>query len=228
VVVKPAETVVLVHGLWMQGWVMRLLGARLGSCGFHTVCFSYPSMRSSLSQNASELAQFAAKIGAPRIHFIGHSLGGLLILQMLAEFPESRPGRILLAGSPYNTSCVAEKLSRHRVGRYILGRSMRQWLEQERPAGVKKYEIGVIAGAKSIGGGRLISRLTTPNDGVVTVDETRIPGTEEHIVLDVTHAQMLLSAELAQKACSFLRCGRFTDNQKTAGYRELTERQAGK
>lgn len=227
-VVKTAETVVLVHGLWMHGWVMKLLGARLGSCGFRTVCFSYPSMRSSLSQNASELARFAAKVRAQRIHFVGHSLGGLLILQMLAEFPESRPGRIILAGSPYNTSCIAEKLSRRRAGRYILGRSMRQWLEQERPAGAKEYEIGVIAGAKSIGGGRLISRLATPNDGVITVDETRIPGTAEHIVLDVTHAQMLLSAELAREACSFLRWGRFTDNRKTAGYRGLTERQAGR
>ncbi|HET7061036.1 MAG TPA: alpha/beta hydrolase [Nitrosospira sp.] len=226
--IKAAETVVLVHGLWMHGLVMRLLGARLERCGFHTVCFSYPSMRSSLSQNASELARFAAKIEAPRIHFIGHSLGGLLILQMLAEFPEIRPGRIILAGSPYNTSCVAEKLSRHRAGRYILGRSMRQWLEQEPPPGAKDYEIGVIAGAKSIGVGRLISRLATPNDGVVTVGETRIPSTAEQIVLDVTHAQMLLSAELARQACSFLRWGRFTNDRKTAGYRGLTERQAGR
>src|SRR3954464_6278340 len=87
--VKTAETVVLVHGLWMHGWVMKLLGTRLRSCGFRTVCFSYPSMRASLSQNASVLSRFVERIAAPRIHFIGHSLGGLLILQMLAEFPES-------------------------------------------------------------------------------------------------------------------------------------------
>jgi pimeloyl-ACP methyl ester carboxylesterase len=185
-------------------------------------------MRSSLSQNALELERFTAKIGVPRVHFIGHSLGGLLILQMLADFPESRPGRIVLAGSPYNTSCVAEKLSRYRAGRHILGRSMRQWLDQERPRTAGEYEIGVIAGARSIGGGRLISRLATPNDGVVTVDETRIPGTMEHIVLNVTHAQMLLSAQLAREACFFLRWGRFTDNRKTAGYSGLTERQAGR
>src|SRR4051794_10834348 len=215
--VKTAETVVLVHGLWMHGWVMKLLGTRLRRCGFRTVCFSYPSMRASLSQNASVLSRFVERIAAPRIHFIGHSLGGLLILQMLAEFPESRAGRIILAGSPYNTSCVAEKLSRHPPGRYILGRSMLQWLGQKPLPCEGEYKVGVIAGARSIGGGRLISRLTVPNDGVVTVDETRIPGVADQIVLDVSHSQMLLSAELARQACSFLRHGCFTGNRKTVG-----------
>ena len=79
------ETVVLVHGLWMRGWVMTLLGLRLQRCGFHTVVFSYPSMNNSLSQNALLLSNFVAGITASRIHFIGHSLGGLLIMQMLAE-----------------------------------------------------------------------------------------------------------------------------------------------
>jgi len=214
-VVKTAETVVLVHGLWMHGWVMKLLGMRLRRCGFRTVCFSYPSMRASLSQNASVLSRFVGEIAAPRIHFMGHSLGGLLILQMLAEFPESRTGRIILAGSPYNTSCVAEKLSRRSAGRYILGRSMLQWLSQKPRACESRYEVGVIAGAKSIGGGRLISRLATPNDGVVTVGETSIPGVADQIVLNVTHSQMLLSTELARQACFFLQYGCFMHHRKT-------------
>jgi len=214
--VETVETVVLVHGLWMHGWVMRLIGMRLRRCGFHTTSFSYPSMRNSLSQNASVLSQFVAGIAAPRIHFIGHSLGGLLILQMLGEFPESRTGRIILAGSPYNISCVAEKLSRRRPGRYILGRSMLQWMWQKPPACEGEYKLGVIAGSRSIGGGRLISRMATPNDGVVTVEETRIPGVIDQIVLDVTHSGMLLSAELARQACSFLRYGYFMHNRKDA------------
>jgi pimeloyl-ACP methyl ester carboxylesterase len=210
----------------MHGWVMELLAMRLRRCGLHSVCFSYPSMRSSLSQNARMLSEFVAQIAAPRIHFIGHSLGGLLILQMLAEFPQSRAGRIILAGSPYTTSCVAEKLARISPGRYILGRSMLQWLGQKRPACTGKYQIGAIAGAKSIGGGRLISRLATPNDGVVTVDETRVPGIADHVVLNITHSQMLLSAELAREACSFLQHGCFTGNLKTDRDGKWADKQA--
>ncbi len=70
---------------------MRLMELRLRRCGFHSVVFSYPSMRDSLSQNALLLSHFVAGITAPRIHFIGHSLGGLLVLQMLAECPTSEP-----------------------------------------------------------------------------------------------------------------------------------------
>ena len=209
------DTVVLVHGLWMYGWVMRLMGMRLRRCGFHPVFFSYPSMRRSLSQNALLLSHFVADIAAPRIHFIGHSLGGLLVLQMLAEYPVQRIGRVILAGCPYNGSCVATRLARRGPGRYILGCSMLQWLNQE-PPGHARYELGVIAGRRSMGGGRLISRLSHPNDGVVTVEETRVPHTADQIVLDVSHSGMLLSPVLARQACSFLRSGYFLHNPKVS------------
>lgn len=210
------DTVVLVHGLWMYGWVMKLMGVRLRRCGFHPVFFSYPSMRSSLSQNALLLSHFVAGMAAPRVHFIGHSLGGLLVLQMLTEYPEPRTGRVILAGSPYNASCVATRLARRRVGRYILGRSMLQWLNQKPPERVARYELGIIAGRRSMGGGRLIARLPHPNDGVVTVEETRMPHTRDQIVLDVSHAGMLLSAVLACQACSFLRSGYFLHTPKAS------------
>jgi pimeloyl-ACP methyl ester carboxylesterase len=196
----------------MHGWVMRLMGMRLQRCGFHPVFFSYPSMRNSLSQNALLLSNFVANIAAPRVHFIGHSLGGLLVLQMLAEYPQQRVGRVILAGSPYSGSRVATKLSRIAPGRYILGRSMPQWLSQEIPERNDQCELGVIAGRKSIGGGRLISRLPHPNDGVVAVEETKMPGTSDEIVLNVSHSGMLLSAALVRQACSFLRVGHFLRN----------------
>jgi pimeloyl-ACP methyl ester carboxylesterase len=211
-VAADQDTVVLVHGLWMHGWVMKLMGMRLRHCGFYPAFFSYPSMRNSLSQNALLLSHFVANIAAPRIHFIGHSLGGLLVLQMLAAYPQQRVGRIILAGSPYNGSCVATRLSRITPGRYILGRSMQQWLSQEIPEWNDQYELGVIAGRKSIGGGRLISRLPHPNDGVVAVEETRMPAPSDEIVLDVSHSGMLLSAALTRQACSFLRSGHFLRN----------------
>jgi pimeloyl-ACP methyl ester carboxylesterase len=158
------------------------------------------------------LADFAKDIAATRIHFIGHSLGGLLILQMLHEFPQSRVGRIILAGSPYNACSVATKLSGRSLGRYILGRSMLQWLGQTPSLNTSAYDIGVIAGCKGIGGGKLISHLASPNDGVVAVEETHIAFARDQIVLDVNHSGMLLSAELARQACAFLHYGYFLHN----------------
>ena len=206
------ETVVLVHGLWMRGWAMTLLGLRLQRRGFHTIVFSYPSMSNSLSQNALFLSNFVAGLATPHIHFIGHSLGGLLVMQMLAEYPEIRVGRIVLAGSPCHSSYAASKLARMGLGRYLIGRSMLQCLRQKVPKCADWYEVGSIAGCKSLGAGRLLGGLPSPNDGVVAVEETRMSGTSDQIVLNVSHSGMLLSTSVAYQVCMFLRHGYFFHN----------------
>lgn len=203
------ETVILVHGLWVRGWIMTLLGLQLRRCGFHTIIFSYPSIHASLSQNALLLSRFVAGIAAPRIHFVGHSLGGLLLLQMLAEYPEPRTGRVLLMGSPYHASYAASKLARSMPGQWLIGRSMRQWLGQKAPVCPHQYAVGSIAGCMSLGIGKLLGGLPHPNDGVVTVEETRLPAASDWIVLNVSHTGMLFSARVARQVCAFLRQGHF-------------------
>jgi len=203
------ETIVLVHGLWMRGWVMAWLGWRLRRCGYQTVAFSYPSVRGTLSQNALRLSRFVAGLDVPRVHFMGHSLGGLVLLQMLATYPDPRIGRVVLAGCPYHASYAARKLARSGLGRRLIGRSVLQWLDQPAPASTDRYEVGVIAGCKPLGAGRLIGGVPQPNDGVVVVEETALPGASDQIMLDVCHSGMLLSDQVAHQACAFLRHGYF-------------------
>ncbi|MDP1683077.1 MAG: alpha/beta hydrolase [Burkholderiales bacterium] len=203
------ETVVLVHGLWMRGWVMAWLGWQLRRCGFRTVVFSYPSVRGTLSQNALRLSHFVAGLDAPRIHFMGHSLGGLVLLQMLATHPDPRTGRVVLVGCPYRASFAASKLARKALGRCLIGRSVQQWLGQPAPECAERYEVGVIAGCKPLGAGRLIGGVPQPNDGVVVVEETALPGASDQIMLNVCHSGMLISDQVARQACAFLRHGHF-------------------
>lgn len=206
------ETVVLVHGLWMHGWVMTLLALRLKSCGFHTVTFSYPSMSNSLSQNARLLSNFVADITASHLHFVGHSLGGVLVMQMLSEFPDKRTRRVILAGSPCNMCYAANKLARSKLTRPILGRSILQLLEQKTLECPGWYEAGTIAGCKSFGVGRLLSGLPNPNDGVIAVEETKMLGACDQIVLNVSHTGILVSARVAYQVCMFLKYGKFSHN----------------
>lgn len=70
-------------------------------------------------------------------------------------------------------------------------------------------EIGAIAGTRRLGVGMAFARLDNPNDGVVTVAETRLPGLADHLVLPVSHSGMLFSARVAREVCAFLRAGRF-------------------
>jgi pimeloyl-ACP methyl ester carboxylesterase len=204
------ETVVLVHGLWVHGIAMELMRRRVARCGYRALAYSYPSMRLTLAENAERLARFCRDIAAPRLHFVGHSLGGLIILRMLARAPALPPGRVVLTGAPVAGSLAARRLARLPGGRAALGRSAPEWHETAHPRSDTGREIGVIAGRLPLGIGRLVAPdLPAPSDGVVSVEETRLPVMRDHIVLNVNHSGMLVSRAVAHQICVFLRHGTF-------------------
>lgn len=204
------ETVILVHGLWMHGAVMAMMRRRIAHRGYRVESYSYPSMRLTLTGNAERLVQFCRDMGASRLHFVGHSLGGLVILKMLERAADLNIGRIVLAGPPFLGSFAAERLARLPGGHMALGHSIPEWLGSARPSSLGRYDIGVIAGSLGVGLGRLIAPdLPQPNDGVVSVSETRLPGARDHVVLDVSHTSMLVSAAVARQICEFLEHGAF-------------------
>lgn len=204
------ETVVLVHGLWVHGVVMAPLRHRIARCGYRAVNYSYPSIRLTLTENAERLAQYCRDLAAEKLHFVGHSLGGLVVLRMLERAPQSRVGRIVLAGTPYGGSFAAQRLARLPGGHAALGRSVPEWLGRERSQPPSHRDIGVIAGSIGIGLGRLVAPdMSAPNDGAVTVAETRLPGMRDHVVLKVSHTSMLFSPAVARQICAFIRHGAF-------------------
>ena len=204
------ETVVLVHGLWVHGIVMELMRRRVARCGYRALAYSYPSMRLTLAENAERLARFCRSIPAPRLHFVGHSLGGLIILCMLERAPGLPPGRAVLLGSPVAGSLAARRLARLPGGHAALGRSAPEWHEAAHRGFESKLEIGVIAGHMPVGIGRIVAPdLPAPSDGVVSVAETRLPAMRDHIVLGVNHSGMLISRAVVRQVCAFLRDGAF-------------------
>ncbi len=201
---------VLVHGLWMHGVVMQVQRCYLARMGFETVCYSYPSMRLTLSENADRLAQFARSLRAQRIHWVGHSLGGLVILRMFELVPTLPPGRVVLLGVPYGDGYAQRALAASRLGARLLGRSIGEWVDLKKPDTFPGREIGVIAGSLARGLGRLVARgLPRPNDGVVTVAETELAAACDRIVLPVSHSGMLISRRVARQSGAFLRTGKF-------------------
>jgi pimeloyl-ACP methyl ester carboxylesterase len=208
---EAREPVVLVHGLWTGRWALAIVAARLQHCGYEARRFHYPSVGASLSANAEALARFAESLGVPRVHFIGHSLGGLVILRMLETNPEGPYGRTVLLGSPYGGSRAAEALAGTAMGRLILGHSLMESLHAA-PCKPVQSEVGVLAGSRGIGLGRLVTRLPEPNDGVVTEAEARVPGMRDFICLPVSHTEMLWSRKVAHQICDFLCNGCFDHN----------------
>jgi pimeloyl-ACP methyl ester carboxylesterase len=204
-----SEAVVLLHGIWTGAWLMRPLARRLRRCGYTTYLFSYPSVRQSPGQNAARLNAFLRDTDASTIHFVAHSLGGLVVTRLLNDFPEQRPGRSVLLGSPLGGSLSARRLNRWAAGRWLLGRSVERGLLGGGPAWPGGREVGVIAGSLGLGVGMLLGGLGAPGDGAVTVAETDVPGATDRITLRASHTGLLLSRIAARQTCRFLRHGAF-------------------
>lgn len=203
------ETVVLVHGLWVHGAVMALMQRRIARAGYRVLNYSYPTLRLTLTENAQRLARYCRDITAPRLHFVGHSLGGIILLRML-ELEGGAPGRVVLAGVPSTGSYAAHRFSRLPGGRAALGRSMTEWVAAGRCDPGDRSEIGVLAGSLPLGLGCMVAPdLPRPSDGVVSVAETDVPGMRDRIVLRVSHSGMLVSKAVVRQVCAFLRDGAF-------------------
>ena len=205
--------VVLVHGLWMHSIVMQPLAWRLRRCGFRVTCFSYRSVTKGIEENSTRLAKYCAQWSAAELCLVGHSLGGIMILTALAAHPELKVRRVVLLGVPYVTGVLsATRMTRYRLGRAVIGRSILDWLGAAQPALPARLEVGVVAGDMSMGLGRLLGPLPGVSDGVVCESETRIPGARDAVTLHVTHSGMLISAVAADATCRFLKEGRFARN----------------
>jgi len=203
------DTVVLVHGIWMTGLEMQPLARRLRACGYRTRVFRYRSLRRPLDWNARRLIREVRSQGAGTLHLVGHSLGGLVILQALQECPELVTGRVVLLGSPVKGSLSAQRLQRHAWSRWLLGRSAEPGLLGGVPHWPGRQEAGVIAGSRPVGVGRLLGGFPGPGDGTVALSETAIDTAPASLVVRTTHMGLLFSAPVAQALCRFLAAGHF-------------------
>ena len=211
------ETVVLVHGLWMNGTESALLRRRIGDAGFSPRQFSYRSVTETVDDNAERLKRFIDELPEGKVHLVGHSLGGLLMLKMLASHADHREGRLICMGSPLSGSRVANSLAGLPGGSALLGHSAQALIVEQPWRWSGTRQLGLIAGSSAVGLGRLLTNLPEPNDGSVAVDETRLAGAADHIVLKVSHTLMLFSPEVAQQIVHFLRCGCFDHGDDRQG-----------
>jgi pimeloyl-ACP methyl ester carboxylesterase len=207
----PNETIVLVHGLWMNGVDMTVMRQRLEHCGYRCCRFSYHTLKHSPLESALELQRDIDGLNADVLHFVCHSLGGLIIRHLFHEYPDQRPGRIVTLGTPHQPSSAAMQLARTAPGRWLLGKSTKQGLLGDAPAWTGDRELGSIAGDMRFGMGMIIPGIPLPNDGTVAVEETRLQGMKDHVTVHASHFGLLFSREAEQYVERFLGSGKFSD-----------------
>jgi hypothetical protein len=202
------ELVVLVPGVGLGGLEMLLLSRRLRSLGYQIRLFSHCPWRSTLSQKAEALQKMICSLDVEVMHFVGHSAGGLIILQLFVQFSVQRPGRIVTLGTPHNGSVIARRLSAVPGGRWLLGRHLASACASGTVPLPVNRETGAIAGRIHSAAGGLL-RIPSPNDRLFAVQEIQHPGLTDTTVLPVSHGSMLVSRGVVGQIASFLRKGVF-------------------
>jgi len=200
--------IVLVHGLWNRGWMMARMAKRLRTRGHHVRVFSYPTRADNLDGHADHLHNFVREQETAKSHLVGHSMGGLVILNMLSRYDDLPPGRVVLMGTPVKGSNVVKRMERLPGHGFIFGKARENLLKgfQFSPAG---HETGMIRGTREFGFGQIAGKQNEPNDGSICVSETELEGLKDTVELEVSHSEMLISAEVAEQVDQFLLSGKF-------------------
>jgi len=205
-----SEAVIVSHGLWLPGIETALLQNRLRQAGFSPHLFKFPTLRATMAESTRGLLDFANGIRADKLHFVGYSLGGVVTLTMLAESKLRRVGRVVCLGSPLTGSRIASRVGQTNLGRKIVGRSLGEHVAR---GGLNRWdqaiELGIIAGTRNFGIGRVVGTLPDQSDGTVAVEETRLPGAKAHMTVAATHTQLLFDRDVARQTIHFLRYGEF-------------------
>jgi pimeloyl-ACP methyl ester carboxylesterase len=209
--------VVLLHGIARSARSFHRMQSALEAAGFATLNIDYRSRSKSLEALVAEvdpaISTFAASIDGP-IHFVAHSMGGLLTRAYLAKHPPASLGRVLLLGPPNNGSEIADRFGHLAIYRAFFGPAGQQLTTAPDAATqallpAPDYPLGVIAGDRSVY--PIASRfLPSPNDGRVSVASTKLDGMADHLVIPTAHPLLVRDARAIEQTIAFLRDGRFS------------------
>lgn len=212
---EGAETVVVVHGLGRTPASMSVLEYRLETEGYRVVSFGYPSRSEPMETLVELLAEEVERCCADEVetvHFVTHSMGGILVRSYLADRPAPHHGRVVMLSPPAGGSELIDAFEDSPLLRLIVGPAGAELGTDSTDIagrfGPVRFALGVITGDASFN--PVTSWLIPgPDDGKVSVDNARVEGARDFLVLPGTHTFIMNRTDVAEATIRFLRTGRF-------------------
>lgn len=218
------KAVILLHGLGHTRASMVPLANYLEEQGGYVVLnVGYPSTRASIADHAASLARIMANLDQiDEVNFVAHSLGNIVIRRYLADqtdpaagrWPDRRIRRFVMLGPPNQGSLAAHALADNPLFAAVFGPSGqelgRNWVWLESTLAVPRCEFGIIAGGlnNALGFSPL---LPGDDDGVVTVESTRLQGAKDFLLVPVLHLLLIYDRRVQECTLRFLKTGRFRE-----------------
>lgn len=215
------DTVVLLHGLMRQPASMNKMASVLEAEGYHVLNIDYPSRDQTIEVLAATVRRKVARDAADsgQVHFVTHSMGGILVRQIQKSAPLPNIGRVVMLSPPNQGSEVVDKIGHWKAFHFVNGPAGEQLSTDINGfiagLGPVDFECGVLTGDRSI---NWINSMMIPgkDDGKVSIEGAKVEGMKDYKVIHATHPMIMKKKAVIQEVITFLRTGEFKAvNDKT-------------
>jgi pimeloyl-ACP methyl ester carboxylesterase len=216
------ECVILLHGLARTSASMSTMAERLQMQGYSVINVDYPSRHKKIEELAGPAVddglEFCRKEKAKHIHFVTHSLGGILIRYYLDTRQIKELGRVVMLAPPNQGSKVVDEFSGMPGYDILNGPAGHQLGTDENSVPLKlgpaDFELGIIAGDRTIN--LILSTVfDEPNDGKVAVEDTKLKGMKDFLIVHRSHPFIMQGGEVIDQVVHFLQSGYFEKNNSS-------------